>query len=77
MAKKKRAVSKKSRKPAGGKSRDVLVVASKIKAYVRTKNMNTSAEAIGALSERVYALIDEATNRGKANKRKTVKAQDV
>ena len=39
MAKKKASKSKKS-----ASSRDVLVVASKVKAYVKGKQMNTSAE---------------------------------
>lgn len=59
------------------KTREVLVVASKVKGYIKTKNMNTSADAIGTLSEQVYDLIDAAAARSKANGRKTVKAQDV
>ena len=30
-----------------GRSRDTLVVASKVKAYIKSKKMNTSADAIG------------------------------
>jgi len=74
MAKKKKA-RKKTAKAA--KNRDVLVVASKVKAYVRDMDMNTSAEAISTLSERVYTLLDEAAQRTQANGRKTVKAQDI
>ncbi len=70
MAKKKKAAKK-------GKSRDVLVVASKVKAYMKSKNMNTSADAITCLSNKVYCILDEATNRTKANGRKTIKPQDV
>ena len=80
MAKKKKAakkVAKKVAKKAGGKTKDVLVVASKVKAYVKGKNCNTSADAIGALSDKVYALLNEAIARTNANKRKTVKGQDV
>jgi hypothetical protein len=73
MAKKK--AKRKTGKP--GKSREVLVVASKVKAYIKSKKMNTSAEALGALSDRVYCMLDEATSRTQANGRKTVKAQDV
>lgn len=58
-------------------SRDVLVVASKIKAYMKGKKMNTSAEAIGMLSDRVYTVLDDAVTRSKANGRKTIKAQDI
>ena len=70
MAKKKKAAKK-------VKSREVLVVASKVKAYMKSKNMNTSADAIASLSDKVYMLLDEASSRTKANGRKTVKPQDV
>ena len=66
-----------AKKKSPKKSRDVLVVASKVKGYIKAKNMNTSADAIGALSEQVYCMLDAATTRTKANGRKTVKAQDV
>jgi hypothetical protein len=69
MAKKKKAAKK-------GK-KDVLIVASKVKAYMKSRNMNTSAEAITCLSDKVYCLLDEATSRTKANGRKTLKAQDI
>lgn len=73
----KRKAKKKAAGPKGKKGRDVLVVASKVKAYIKSKNMNTSAEAIGSLSEKVYALLDEAGGRTKANGRKTIKSQDI
>ena len=60
-----------------GRSRDTLVVASKVKAYIKSKKMNTSAEAINTLSDQVYMMIDNATNRSKANGRKTIKGQDI
>jgi histone H3/H4 len=60
-----------------GRQRDVLVVASKVKAYIKSKKMNTSADAIATLSDQVYTMIDNATNRSRANGRKTVKGQDV
>ena len=72
MAKKKKAA-----KASKGGSREILVVASKVKGYVKGKKMNTSADAIAAISDRVYCLLDEATQRTKANGRKTVKPQDV
>ncbi len=75
MAKKK--AKKKGAARKSGKSRDVLVVASKVKAYIKSKKMNTSAEAIACVSERVYCLIDEAIGRTQANGRKTVKGQDL
>ncbi|MFQ5492384.1 MAG: hypothetical protein ACE5GE_16865 [Phycisphaerae bacterium] len=73
MAKKK--AKKKSAKSR--KNRDVLIVASKVKAYIKSKKMNTSADAIACLSEKVYCMLDAAGDRTKANGRKTVKPQDV
>ncbi len=75
MAKKK--ARKKAAGRKSGRGRDVLVVASKVKGYVKSKKMNTSADAIGCLSEKVYALLDEAAARTRANKRKTLKMQDI
>lgn len=57
--------------------RECLVVASKIKAYIKSKDMMTSAEAIDAISEEVYELLDDAVRRAQANRRSTVKAQDL
>ena len=57
--------------------KEVLVVASKVKAYIKSQSMKTSSEAIAALSNTVYALLDDAIARAKANRRSTVKAQDL
>lgn len=72
MAKKK-AGQAKSPKP----KKDMLVVASKVKAYMHSKKMNTSADAIVSLSNQVYSLLDAACERTKANGRKTLKSQDI
>ncbi|MHC5100415.1 MAG: hypothetical protein ACYSOG_01105, partial [Planctomycetota bacterium] len=74
MAKKK-AAKKKAKAKASKK--EVLVVASKVKAYVKGKKMMTSADAVAALSDKVYALLDDAIARTKANRRSTVKPQDL
>ena len=60
-----------------GSKKEVLVVSSKIKAYIRSKKMMCSADAIGALSDRIYCILDCAIARTKANKRSTVKPQDL
>jgi histone H3/H4 len=57
--------------------REPLVVASKVKAYIKDQQMMTSSEALEAVSERVYGLLDAAVARAKANRRSTVKAQDL
>ncbi|MCK5784638.1 MAG: hypothetical protein KAH06_09325 [Desulfobacterales bacterium] len=73
MAKKK--AKKKAVKKASKK--DVLVVASKVKAYIKSKKMMTSSDAIVALSDAVYDMLDDAIARTQANKRSTVKPQDL
>jgi hypothetical protein len=37
----------------------------------------TSSEAIPAISDRIYCMIDKAAERSKANRRSTIKAQDL
>jgi hypothetical protein len=57
--------------------KESLVVASKVKAYVRSKKMMTSADAVVAISDSVYCMLDKAIERTKANRRSTVKPQDL
>ena len=59
------------------KKKESLIVASKVKAYVKSKKMMTSADALEALSGKVYCMLDGAITRTKANRRSTVKAQDL
>jgi hypothetical protein len=76
MAKK---ASKKKKGAAAKKSsaKEVLVVASKVKAYIKSKGMMTASETIQALNDRIYAVLDDATARTEANRRSTVKPQDL
>ncbi|MCD4832058.1 MAG: hypothetical protein K8R02_09715 [Anaerohalosphaeraceae bacterium] len=66
-----------AKKKATKKTRESLIVASKVKAYIKSKKMMTSSDALGALSEQVYGMLDAAIVRTKANKRSTVKPQDL
>mgnify|MGYP006266652261 CR=1 FL=1 len=59
------------------KKRDSLIVASKVKAYIKGKKMMTASDAIEALSERVYSVLDCAVARAQANRRSTVRPQDL
>ena len=59
------------------KKKESLVVASKVKAYIKSKKMMTSSDALEAVSDNVYRALDAAMARTKANRRSTVKAQDV
>ncbi len=57
--------------------KESLIVASKVKAYIKSKKMMTSSDAIGAISDGVYRMLDRAIERTKANRRSTVKPQDL
>ena len=59
------------------KKRDSLIVASKVKAYVKSKKMMTSSDALEAINEKVYCMLDSAVARTQANRRSTVKPQDL
>ena len=56
---------------------DMLVVGSKVKAYIKAKGMHTSGDAVEALSKEVAVLLDKAVERCKANKHGTVKPRDL
>ncbi len=58
-------------------NKESLIVASKVKAYIKSKKMMTSSDAIGALSDKVYSMLDAAIARTKANRRSTVKPHDL
>lgn len=76
MAKKKATKAAKKTK-AKSSSKEVLVVASKVKAYVKSKGMMSSSDSIAALNDCVYAMLDAAIKRTKENRRSTVKPQDL
>jgi len=58
-------------------AKESLIVASKVKAYIKSKQMMTSSDALEALSDKVYSMLDDAIARTQANRRSTVKAQDL
>ena len=59
------------------KKKESLIVGSKVKAYIKSKKMMTSADALVTISDAVYAILDDAIARTKANRRSTVKPQDI
>jgi hypothetical protein len=62
----------------GGIMADILVVASKVKKFVRDKSgFNTSAEILDVLSQRVENLCLAAIEKAKADGRKTLKGRDL
>lgn len=63
--------------PAGEMPLDVLIVASKLKQYVRARSgMNTSDSVMDILSRRVRAMCDDAIQRAREDGRKTVMDRD-
>ena len=65
------------RAASGAVPRDILVVVSKIKAYVKiTSGMNTSDDVVDPLSDRLRIWLDDAIDRARADGRKTVMARD-
>ena len=56
---------------------DILIVASKLKAYIKDKyDMNTSADVMQILSHQVRRLTDKAALKARAEGRKTVMDRD-
>lgn len=64
--------------PKNESPKEVLVVVSKVKAYIRaTASMNTSDAVTEALSELVRSACEQAVAKAKADGRKTVMARDI
>lgn len=58
-------------------AKEILIVASKLKAYVKERaDMNTSASVMDILSNKVRQLCDDAIDEARANGRKTVLDRD-
>lgn len=58
-------------------SEEVVVVASKVRNYLKSKGVKMSGDFVGALDKKVKDVLDEAAARTQANKRSTVKPQDA
>jgi len=74
------AKAKKAKKKARTKkkaNREVLVVASKVKDYIKAQGLQSSAEVVPMLSEKIYSMLDEASERTKGNHRATVRPHDL
>ena len=56
---------------------EILVVGSKVKAFIKGKKGKTSGDLIGALSCRVECLLEKAVKRAQENKRTTVRPCDL
>jgi hypothetical protein len=63
--------------PSATNDSEVLVVVSKMKAYIKAKgDMNTSGEVMELLSDRLRRICDEAIRHARQDGRKTVMARD-
>ncbi|MFB5649700.1 hypothetical protein ACE5IS_03550 [Leptospira wolffii] len=76
MVQKKKTTVKRKNSMAQSAEKDTLIVASKVKAYIKSKGFMTSGDAVDGLNEKLYALIDDALKRTEANKRTTVRPTD-
>ena len=56
---------------------DMLIVGSKVKAFIKEKGCKTAGDTMEALSACVARCLDKAVERARANKRATVKPQDL
>jgi hypothetical protein len=61
---------------SGGGPKEMLLVASKVKAMIKSAGCNTAGDALDGLNNVVGWYISQATSRAKENKRKTVRAYD-
>lgn len=75
MAKKKTA--KKATKKPAAKTKEMLLVGSKVKSALRGYEVNVGEGTLDALNEMLYWYVEQAAKKAKANKRKTVRGYDV
>jgi hypothetical protein len=72
VAKAKKGKASKGRNGGG----ETLLVASKVKAAIKSAGCNTAGDALDGLNGWMHWLIVQATKRASANGRKTVRAHD-
>ena len=59
------------------KAKEVLVVGSKVRACIKANKCMMSGELLCALNDKVHCMLGAAVARAKANKRSTVRPQDL
>lgn len=78
---KKKAIKRKVAKKKVAKKKAVklenLVVISKVKDYIKSKDMFCSADVVEGLTCAVACIVDRAAARAAANGRKTIKKSDL
>lgn len=55
----------------------ILVIASKVKEYIKGKGLSSSGDLPEALTRKLKHILDEAAERTKASKRSTVQSRDI
>lgn len=58
------------------KTKEMVIVSSKVKGLIRGNDCNCSSDALDGLNGLIYWYVDQATKRASANGRKTVRAHD-
>lgn len=66
-----------AKKATKKKEREMLLVQSKVKEFVREHDMMCASDLTEALNEAVSQLLEKAIARAEANGRKTARASDV
>jgi histone H3/H4 len=61
---------------AGGGPKEMLLVASKVKAMIKDAGCNTAGDALDGLNAVVGGYVEQAAKRAGENGRKTVRAHD-
>jgi histone H3/H4 len=77
MAKKKATKKKAATKKKSTKKREMLLVGSKTKEALKGKGYNVSSDALDAMNEYVYFLVEQAQKKCTANGRKTIRPYDI
>ncbi len=62
---------------AASKAKEMLLVQSKVKDYIRGRDMMCSSDLVEALNDHVSVLLDRAVERANSNNRKTARAADI
>ena len=70
------AKAKKGSSKGGGAPKEMLLVASKVKALIKSAGCNTAGDALDGLNNLVGWYIKQAASRAGENGRKTVRAHD-
>lgn len=65
------------KKAAKKKSREIVVVGSKIKEVVRSAEFRSDGELVQAVSDKVHDMLEAAIERARENKRGTVRPYDL